>query len=93
MSKFMIGELRGIKTRQAGEYTFKYLVLEGQNLQSEDIQLNQDLDKPEHIAALERLKGKLITVPFYIRKFSAKAGTAFSLNYDGNRLPAEYKGA
>ena len=93
MSMILVGELRGIRVQKRGDYTFRYAVVEGADLQSHEVQLSQALEKPDTLAQLEKLKGKLLAVPFYIRRFASKTGSSFSLNYDGDRLPTEYKGA
>ena len=83
----LVGELRGIITRQNGDYTFHYLVVEDENLESHQVQLSKANDNQAFRDGLNKLSGQVVQVPFYIRKFQGRNGQGISFNYSGENLP------
>lgn len=85
---YLHGQVRGVRTRNAGNYTFYYLVVEDDNLRTHDVQLNRDNEESGYPEKFKALTGKRVSVPIYIRSYNRKGGgEGWSLNYEGNKLP------
>jgi len=91
MSMVLTGEIRGIRHQQNGDFTFYHLVIEDSGFKSHQVQLSKSNVENGFVDKIEKLQGKTCHVPFYIRQYSGKNGQGFSLNYDGDKLPAEHR--
>ena len=92
MSMSIEGQVRGVKrfqgTSKKGEpFEIVSLVVEDSSLKNHELQLPRELTTPENVSLLEKLRGKIVRAPFYIRSFAG----GFGLNYQGTTHPVEVK--